>query len=298
MSSKPTGRIPASVTSPSSPPLAASQPAPATTPPAEQGDTSPHSLPVGLEYVPITLPSEGRFYGPTGVIDTPAIPDGVIEVRKTTIAEEEAMWAAGGHVAIRLSKLIRSVCKLPTGFDPKNMLITDRMFIMLVVRRLSYGQTYDVKFKCSSCGARNKAVIDIVEDLQMTDVDPDVVEPLEVELKDAGVTVGLRFRRGMDEIELAKIAKAAENRGQEISMLQETLQRQLVTSDGEPFLNAFAKKDLLQRVTSTDLATIRIAVDKSEPGVDITVHPECSRCEEVNEFAMPFSEEFFRPTRM
>lgn len=281
----------------SSPPLDEGMPEadePAHYPAPKRAEPAPETSPLG--YTPFELPSRGLFYGPDSVIPTPDIPNGRIEVRKMRIAEEEALSSGGGDVLSKLSKIVQAVTILPKGFDPMSLLITDRFFVLLALRRLGLGPIYPVTFRCSECGAHNKVNIDIVNELSMKTGTEGVREPLLIDLPDAKVQVGMRFRRGFDEVEIARERRRAETRGTDLPLIQENLRRQLVEIDGEPVTNAMVKMDLIRKLTQTDNARIRVTLEKSEPGIDTTITPECRRCQFVNEFDMPFTNEFFRPT--
>lgn len=249
-----------------------------------------------LAYAPTTLPSRGRLYGPESIVPTPEIAGGVVEIRKMTIAEDELLATAGGSALVRLSKLIANCTKLPSGFDPEKLLIVDRVFLLLAIRTHTFGANYQIQFKCRACRHPNKRTVDVVSTLNEKSLGENVVEPFEVRLPDAGVTIGLRFTRGFDEHEALKMAKAAEARGQAATPIRDQLRQLIASIDGEVVTNPLARIDLINRMTAVDLAAIRTANAKNEFGVDLTVYPECERCETSNELDMPFDVDFFRPT--
>lgn len=250
-----------------------------------------------LGYTPIVLPSRGVLYGPQSPLPTPELPGGVVEIRKMRMAEEEALWGGGGDTLSKLSKIIRAVTRLPKGFDPQDMLITDRFMILIALRRLGLGSKYTVQFRCSECNAQNKTVIDIVEELEEDAAPDDLREPVFVTLPDANVQVGLRFRRGIDEVEVTREARRNEARGKEGGEMTAQLSRQIMEIDGE-VPTPFQKMDLMKRITQTDLRDIRLALEKHEPGINTTVYQECRRCQFMNDFSMPFTNEFFRPAQL
>lgn len=262
----------------------------------EHAEAAPKHELSPLGYHDIELPSKGAFYGPDAVIPTPPLPGGIVAIRKMRMAEEEQLASGGGDILTKLSRIIVAVTKLPNGFDPQSLLITDRFYILLALRRIALGPNYPVTFRCSECNAHNKVTINIVEELSLREVADDLSEPVFVDLPDAGVQVGLRFRRGIDEVEVAREVRRAEARGMDAPVRQENLKRQIVEIDGERVTNPMKKLDLVRQLTQTDLASIRVTMGKHEPGVDLTVYPECRRCQFVNEFEMPFTNEFFFPS--
>ena len=208
------------------------------------------------------------------------------------------MWSAQGDSSSRMTRMLNSVCRLPHGFDSASLLATDRVFLMIALRRLNFGPNYKVQFKCEACGARQTTNVDVVQDLNLQEPAEDLSEPLLVELADVGRIIGLRFRRGSDEAATAAAARVAERRGQAHSLVEESLMRMIVVVDGVPFADALTKRDLIRQMTSTDLFRIRSTMDRNEPGVDLRIYPTCTACQEVNEMGLPFSEDFFRPSEL
>lgn len=251
-----------------------------------------------LDYVPIQLPSRGRFYGPKSVIPTPELPNGEVQIRKMRVAEEEKLHTAGGNMLTKLGKLISAVTKLPEKFDPNSLLVVDRFYLLLALRTLCFGSNYTIQFKCSTCGASNKHVVDITKDLTEKTADENSVEPVPIDLPDAGVTITMRYRRGIDEVEELRVARQAEARGEDGTPLQEQLRRRIVEIDGETEINPLKKMDFIRSLTATDSLKIRSVLNEVEPGVDLTIHPECTRCNASNELEVPFTNEFFRPTSL
>lgn len=249
-----------------------------------------------LAYAPTTLPSRGRLYGPESVVPTPEIPGGVVEIRKMTIAEDELLASSGGSALVRLSKLIANCTKLPASFDAEKLLIADRVFLLIAIRTHTFGPNYQIQFKCRHCRHPNKRSVDVLSTLNEKPLADEIVEPFTVTLPDAGVTIGLRFTRGFDEQEALKMAKAAEARGQAATPIRDQLRQLIAEIDGEPVKNPMARIDLINRLTAVDLAAIRGANAKAEFGVDLTIYPDCERCEASNELDMPFDVDFFRPT--
>tara|TARA_R100001086_G_scaffold201006_1_gene117239 strand:- start:2963 stop:3844 length:882 start_codon:yes stop_codon:yes gene_type:complete len=284
-------RIQAGGKKPSAPPPAAAPEEPAVEQARAEAPT-----PSPLGYTDITLPSRGAFYGPNSVVPTPALPGGVVAIRQMRVAEEEHLATAGGDVIAKIAKIIEAVTRLPAGFRPDQLLVTDRLFIMIALRRITFGPNYPVTFRCDECGANNREVIDVVQELNEKAAADDASEPVLVDLPDAGKRIGLRFFRGFDELEAARDARRAEARGQPQTPVSARLMRQIVEIDGDDSINAFAKKDLVAQMTAADSARVRKTMLDAETGIDLTLYQPCAKCGAVNEFDMPFTAEFFRPT--
>ena len=250
----------------------------------------------GLAYVPVTLPSKRRLYGPDAVIPTPAIEGGVVEIRKMLIAEDEILASSGGTVLTRLGKVMSQCSRLPQGFDPNKLLLLDRLYLLLAIRSHTFGSHYQVAFKCPECGHQNKTDIDVVTDLDETPLDDDFVEPFDVILPDLNVIVGLRLLRGIDESDALRQVKAAKARGMEPTPVQDQLRQIIVTIDGEKVENPMTRIDLIRRMSAVDVRAVREAMVNADFGVDLSTSLECSKCSTVTAMGVPFGPDFFRPT--
>jgi len=258
-----------------------------------------------LGYTDVTLPSHGVFYDGK-------VPGGVISIRKMTTREDSILLSQGARGLERMDKILKAITRLPNGFKHEDLLLTDRMAIMLAMRTITYGPIYTYRYKCSECGSSpEKATINIVEDLNektpesllqaFEEADPPVgveelVEPFDVHLKDADCDVSLRYLRGHDELSIAKKARVLKMQSNDptdpsyLFRLQSMIER--VNGEEKP---AREKEAFVRNLSALDAAIIRIEVEKREPGIDLRVYPECSSCGSTNELIMPFTAEFFRP---
>lgn len=258
-----------------------------------------------LGFTAAKLPSRGALYDGK-------IPDGVIQVRKTSFDEENALLSQGARGLERMEITLKNCVKLPNDFKHADLLMTDRMAAMLALRTIAYGPHYSFDYKCQFCPTMQRTSVNILEDLDENTPDSIALamldrgiedwtleEPIVVDLLDAKKTVSLRFLRGYDEARVIKRTKRlllqSVDSGDASTRFRVALQ--IVTIDGEE-VDLGTRELLLRKITSTDGARIRIAVEDAEPGIDLTVYPECRACGAVNKMAMPFTSEFFRPSRL
>lgn len=239
----------------------------------------------GVSYAPVTLPSRGALYDGK-------LPGGKVEIRKMTVAEEVILQSTSGGADL-VGKLVQACCKLPPGFLHSQLLLSDRIAILIALRVYTFGPRYQVPYTCSGCGAVNKADVDLSTDVREREGAPKIVEPIEVSLVDATKRVSLRFLRGSDEATIAKSRK--KDAPQDETVVRMALQLDKV--DGEDLPNLDAKIAFVRALTIPDAMDIRDALEKVEPGLDTRISPACSSCGEVNEMQMPMTPEFFRPTR-
>lgn len=247
---------------------------------------------MALGYAPVVLPSRGLLYGGK-------MPDGVAEIRKMTVGEEIILQSTVGGVAL-VSALIQACVKLPNGMAHGDLLIGDRLALLIALRVFTFGPQYAYSYNCQACGALTKAECHLGTDITEAPLTPGLVEPVDVRLEDAGVTASLRFLRGRDEDQVARVAKRtamASNDVGDTSMITR-MALQLVKIDGQDVPDLQARERFVRELTMPDGLAFRSALDDKEPRVNIGLTPECKACGSVNQLSLPFSLDFFRPFRV
>ena len=243
--------------------------------------------PIG--YAPVPLPSRGLLYGDK-------LPDGQVWIRKLKVTEEAAIQSSTSGLDL-INASVGACVKLPEGMHHLDLLITDRLALLVALRVFTFGRSYQFGYTCAACDAKNRAEADLatLNDRKAAD---GLSEPIEVALPDAGKTVGLRFLRGRDEAQIAKAAKrvALQSNDPTDSSHILRLALQVATIDGEA-VDQPKREFFVRDLTMVDSAIIREAIDEREPGVDLVIHPECKACGTVNDMALPFTADFFRPAR-
>lgn len=254
-----------------------------------------------IGYSTVTLPTKGALYDG-------AIPGGKVKVRRMTVNELTRL-SQGGSPLDKIEGILKSTVQLPDGITLAELLITDRFYLLLAVRTASFGGEYDFRYKCQFCGETGRETIDISEDLQTRSggVEMDdgsgkmvVEEPVDVPLKDAECVVQIRFLRGKDERSVFKHSKRMKMQGMDKGDTSEAyrLGLHIESLDGEEFTNALEKQEWVRNITAADCLRLERAIEKAEPGVDLSVFPECNGCGALNEQDLPFDAEFFRPSRL
>lgn len=246
-----------------------------------------------LGYTPVNLPSRGVLY-------EGQIPDGVVQVRKLKTGEEAILLKQGGSPLDRMNVIIEQCVKLPNGFEHQNLLIVDRMALLLSLRLVTFGARYDVSYKCPSCNNLAKVEMDLMEDLDENAADDSLSEPQHVKLPDSGNMVGLRFLRGVDEDRITKRAKRTMMKSNDPGdpSYQHRLALQIVSIDEKEGMTLPEREAFVRGITAKDALAIRTKIDDSEPGIDLQVVLECNHCGTPTEMTLPFTGEFFRPSRI
>jgi len=266
----------------------------------------------------VQLPSRGVYYGDK-------LPDGAVLIRKFTVEEEQILQSQGLDGLTRMARII-SLCSKHPEADGKlvheDLLITDRMALLIFQRILTFGARYTFGFRCQSCGAQAPAKVNLVEDFDedTPDVlrqrivekypekyegveDVELTEPFEVVLEDVGgqpVTLQLRLLRGKDEETAFKRAKRQHMRSLDSTdpSYSIRLAAQIVTINGTLPETLGVAEQFVRGLTATDSARIRIVTEEREPGLDTEVIQNCKSCGFENRVPLQFDLEFFRPSRL
>jgi len=268
-----------------------------------------------------TLPSRGIYYG---------WPDGVVRVRAMgQVAEKILATQRLAQSGQSIDYLFRECCQFPDGFDPVDLLLGDRIFILYYLRGITHGNEYEFAVTCPNddCKSVNTHKYDL-NDLAETIIWANQSlgsEPFKVglpyltEATGRDVWVGVRFLRAADANDMLAHRKtlkkmfvkpggvrnklAAKRRSlvrqKEAPTLDDTIsdnmEKIIVTVMG--IRDPFKVRDFITRLHSQDTATIREWLREHTPGIDNTIEVDCSDCGGTFTIELPITESFFRPSK-
>lgn len=269
------------------------------------------------------LPSRGLYYG---------WPDGMCYVRGMGQKAEKVLatqrLTASGQA---IDYLFRECCKFPDGFDPAQLLLGDRTFLLYYLRGITYGNQYDFAVTCANpeCGETTTHVYDLnnlVESLKMAD--PGLGdEPFKVSLPylsqatKRDVWVGVRFLRAFDANDMlarrrttAKLTgnkSGVRNKSREVqeqrrqlnsredvaldNTLDENLEKMIVNVMG--VADQFKIRSFVKQLHSLDTGAIRDWLKEHTPGIDSSIEITCPACQQTFNLELPITESFFRPSK-
>ncbi len=239
----------------------------------------------------VQLPSRGILYAGR-------LPEGWVELCPMTTREEKILLSQQPDRAALLDRIIERC--LPTKDVPlSEMLVSDRFFLLLMLRNITYGPTYRIHVSCPQC----KVVV--FQDIQLPDgltlrvlTDADT-EPFFVDLPMSGKKLGLRLLRVEDEQEIRRFVRQTAMTGRTAAEGDPSyiyrLARHVVSIDEQKVTTVQAVR-FCENMIGGDSARMRHAVEESECGVTLTLKHTCSACGAAFEELLPFSDEFFRPS--
>jgi hypothetical protein len=246
----------------------------------------------------VTLPSRGIFYDGQ-------IPEGRLIVKAMT-AKEERIIAGSGDGYLIFNQILAKVINFPKGFSPSDLITTDKLFLSIQLRNLSYGSPYEFDYSCRECKAQNKGYRDLdkLELLPLpTDWDESEENPEPFELKlPSGPTIKWRFLRGTHEEDLLKYVRNMARRGMVGQGDPEYIRRialHIVDINGKNYkdktLTLLDVVAFVENLYAMDTQAIRNDISKNRFGLDFFMEERCKVCGASSEFEMPFTPQgFFR----
>lgn len=171
----------------------------------------------------------------------------------------------------------------------------DRNYLLLELRKITFGETLETVYECASCGESTRAVQDL-NDLPVRRVNGDGPKDVVVELEDGYedrdgevyTTMVFRLPTGTDEERIAGTIRSNPSEG-----MSALLTRCLVAVGDmpEPRREALGSK-LMTDLTMGDRARIDRAFRSGMPGVDLMREVECGACGRTMERTLDLSSFF------
>jgi hypothetical protein len=260
------------------------------------------------------LPSNGMYYGWA---------DGVVKVRAMGQTAEKVLatqrLAASGQ---SIEYLFRECVKFPDEFDPIDLLIGDRIYLLYYIRGITYGNMYEFAYTCpnTECSVISTHAYDLNE-LSNTVIPskPEMgFEPFKIQLPylskvtGSDVYVGIRFLRAGDANEILNKKKSIRNANQARSSKKNPFERKRKQDDLDETITENLEKLIVHVMGSTDQAKIKAFVGKlhaqdtatirewmkdNTPGIDSSIELECPECAQQFSIELPITETFFRPAK-
>ena len=242
----------------------------------------------------VILPSRGHLYGES-------IPGGNLLVTAMTTQEERILAGSGSRVEAKLDIIIEKCAKLQGKIRAEDLLLSDRFYLLIMIRSLSYGSSYGLDVKCPDCNVRTRQEINLQKDLDIRywPEEGPVTEPFETTLPHSGDTIGFHLLRGKDEKSLARYTKKRLQRGDDDLGDPAYIQRiayQIRLINGEE-VTPIRAQEYTEKLFSMDSLTLRDAYEEKDCGADVEIVRECRACDSEFTIMLPFTAEFFRPRR-
>jgi hypothetical protein len=217
----------------------------------------------------IEIPSKNYLYRDI-LKDNDALQNGYLKIRPMTVNEEKILTTNRLVKTGQALDLIFSNC-IKTDIDPAEILSSDRVFIMLWLRKISYGEKY--RFWVQSQDPSNQSRFEWEIDLNTIGVksfnDPEIREPFTTKLP-SGYEITFRLPRGKDELEIIKMG----NQPKGMDSTDETIVKRLSSiiieaklKDGK-VIPPTQYDSFINSLITRDASAFREAIDEIDCGID------------------------------
>jgi transcription elongation factor Elf1 len=197
---------------------------------------------------------------------------------------------------VALDRVIASLI-VDKSIDPDSMLVGDRNAVIVGMRVSGYGNMYETKIDCPSCGAKQEYSFDLngasiydgneARDLGVKTNDDGTFN---VTLPKTGVDIQFRLLTGRDEKRFLSAMKDDKK-----SRIDRNVTRQIaaivVSVNGDTSMQT--KQYLVDNIPALDSRHLRAAYRLAAPNVDLTQEFQCIECGHEQEMEVPLSADFF-----
>jgi hypothetical protein len=264
-----------------------------------------------------TLPSKGLYYGWTS---------GVVSVRAWSSKIDKILANSRlAQTGQSIDYMLRECCRFPDGFDVQDMLVGDQIYLLYYLRGITHGNEYEFALTCPNQQCQrvsthsvdlNELVNTIVWADESLGTEPFIVNlPYLTRITGKEISASVRFLRVHDANIIQRTKKAKNIIGgsrakiKPRDRIQQTDQSKddivlddIVTQNIETVItdimgvaDRFKIKNVVDKMHSTDIATIRDWLSKHTPSIETVVEVQCANCGETHNIMLPITESFFRP---
>ncbi len=245
----------------------------------------------------VEIPSHGYLYK-NSTTDQDVL-SGNIRIRPMTVREEKILSTVRLIKSGQALDLVFKNC-IKSDIDTQELLSSDRSFLMLWLRSISYGNTYKFKLQCpnAACQKKFEYEVDLNGHAVKELTDPNVSEPFEITLPVSKQKVLFRLPRGKDEMEIMKLNNQPKklNEPDEDSVKRLTSAIVKITRPDGTVVSDKEKQMVVESWIARDSSTFRNKIEELDCGVEDIKGIKCPYCEEEFDTPIPITENFFRVT--
>ena len=223
-------------------------------------------LPLESEIL-VTLPSEGRFYDARSKSVT---------VCPIKFEDEKQLVSSFKNNVNPINMLLSKCVK---GVDVNDLLLIDKMFLLLKIREISYGDSYPAKVTCPKCSKESHIEINLNQ-LLINYIPKEISDPREVSLPKVNKQAKVRFPRVSDEVYLGNQEEIFNN-----------LWRFVVELNGSSDAVFIAKA--IPKLPIMDVKKLMKEIMRDDLGLNPKFILNCGGCGKTSELEVPINENFF-----
>ncbi len=260
----------------------------------KEGGFDPLSFVTPTEFV--ELPSKGLCYPESH----PLHEQETIEIKFMTAKEEDILSSrALLKKGIAIERFLQSII-VDQKIRAKDLIVGDRNAILIAARVSGYGNLYETRVNCPSCGEKSDFVFDLnVKNVKEAELGDEISSAgdgnFKITMPFSKFNVVFRLLTGEDENHLTSVAAAKKKSKRIDSVLAEQYRRMIVSIEGHTDRQIVAR--YADAMPTKDSRHLKKCYKQVNPDVDIKENFECLSCGHEQEMEVPFGADFFWPDR-
>ena len=248
---------------------------------------------VPVESIP--LPSRGALYDPDSLLYNRE----ALKIKAMTAHEEDILASAAFHKEGTAITHLLSSCITDKSIDPDDLILGDRVSLMIGIRVTGYGPSYNATATCTSCGSNNRFEANLTDlAIKRLKIKPTAEGKNEFEfvLPVTKKRVTFKYLTAREDRLRTQAAQNAAKvlRSKIDTTVTDFLESSITSIDGKT--DRLKIKHFVKNMPAFDSRTLRNFIRENEPGIDMTAEFTCSSCGAANQVALPITTEFFWPS--
>jgi hypothetical protein len=224
------------------------------------------NLPLESDLI-VTLPSEGKFYEDK---------NSQVTISPIKFEDEKQLVSSYKNNVNPINLLLTKCVK---NLDIQKLLLIDKLYLLLKIRQISYGESYPAIVTCPKCKSESEIEIKLNE-LLINPIPEDLTDPRELNLPKLNKKAKVRFPRVSDEAFLVSQQEIYNNVWRFVVELNGSTDPVFIAK-AIPKLPIMDVKKLIKEIMREDL------------GLSPKFLLDCDKCGKISEMEVPINENFF-----
>lgn len=193
------------------------------------------------------------------------------------------------------NELIRACVQ---GVDPMKLTVPDRVFLLYVIRGITYGVDYPFSVTCPECGSTWSSECNI-DDLPVVELNDNATEPINERFPISDLPFSYRYERGADEAETRKFSDFTKKMPKD-AQIERTLKERVirVLVDVAGFRDKTEIEAIWDNLSEGDRVHFRNLLNEPGFGIKTEIDVQCQFCDHEFETSLPMGADFFFPPRI
>jgi hypothetical protein len=249
----------------------------------------------------VEIPSKGILYPP----EHPLYMQDTIEIRHMTAKDEDTLTSkALLKKGLAVDKMLNDII-VDKRIKVDNLLIGDKNALIVAARISGYGEEYETKITCPSCGVSSQHTFDLnintmayplpKEELDNLGIITTEKNTFIVRLPLSKIEVEIKLLTGLDERQMVVKSQEQQKNNLPESTMTQQMKYFIVSMNGETDRRKLTQ--MVENIPAKDSKYLRTVYKNINPNIELEQNFVCSACEFEDSMEVPFTSDFFWPKR-